>query len=123
MRKLTAEECLAAMAGGEFSHALTGAAPRVAIVLTQSWCPQWAWMKSYLSALPPGEDGEIFWVEYDREEFFEGFMAFKEGTFGNDQVPYVRYYRGGELRAESNFIDKGGFLRLLGGADRPSEAS
>jgi hypothetical protein len=72
-------------------------------------------MRAYLSSLPPGEGTEVFWVEYDLEEFFEPFMRFKEGVFGNDQVPYVRFYRGGKFAAESNFIDKGGFLRHLHG--------
>jgi hypothetical protein len=122
MRKLTKDECLAAIRDGDFGGGLAGAAPAVAIVLTQSWCPQWAWMRSYLSAIPQDGSMEILWVEYDREDFFEDFMRFKESSFGNDQVPYVRYYRGGALAAESNFIDKGGFLRLLSGSNKTSEA-
>jgi hypothetical protein len=113
MRKLTKDECLALLEGGEFAAGLAGAAEAVAIVLTQSWCPQWAWMRSYLAELPPDARMEVFWVEYDLEDFFESFMNFKETSFGSDQVPYVRYYRGGKLAAESNYIDKGGFLRLL----------
>jgi hypothetical protein len=113
MRKLSKDECLALLKDGEFPPGVVGAAEAVAIVLTQSWCPQWAWMKSYLAELPPDAGREVLWVEYDREDFFESFMNFKEGSFGNDQVPYIRYYRGGKLVAESNYIDKGGFLRLL----------
>jgi hypothetical protein len=115
MRKLSRDECLAAVKNGEFAPALRSAAAAVAIVLTQSWCPQWAWMRSYLEALPPDPSRETFWVEYDREDFFEDFMKFKEEVFKNDQVPYARYYHGGLLVAESNFIDQGGFLRLLSG--------
>jgi hypothetical protein len=115
MRKLGREECLALIETGEFGAALLGTAERVAIVLTQSWCPQWAWMRSYLGKLPPDEKREILWVEYDLEDFFESLMKFKEGSFGNDQVPYVRYYNGGKLVAESNFVDQGAFLRLLSG--------
>jgi hypothetical protein len=115
MRKLSREECLAAIAEGEFGAGIIGAAGSVAVVLTQSWCPQWAWMRSYLAALPPEEGARVFWVEYDLEDFFEPLMEFKERVFGNDQVPYVRFYRGGALAAESNFIDRGGFLRRLEG--------
>jgi hypothetical protein len=115
MRKLSRDECFTAMKDGEFAPALRSAAEAVAIVLTQSWCPQWVWMRSYLEALPPDPSREEFWVEYDREDFFEDLMKFKEEVFKNDQVPYVRYYRGGILVAESNFIDQGGFLRLLSG--------
>jgi hypothetical protein len=115
MRRLTRDECLAAVGAGEFAPELLRAAEGVAIVLTQSWCPQWAWMRSYLAELPSEPGLEVLWVEYNLEDFFEPFMRFKETVLGNDQVPYVRYYRGGALSAESNFIDKGGFLRLLSG--------
>lgn len=113
MTHLTREQCLSAVAAGEFSSDVVAAASAVAVVLTQSWCPQWAWMRSYLLSLPETPDLAVFWVEYDREDFFERFMDFKEKILGNDQVPYVRYYRGGALVRETNFIDKGGFLRIL----------
>ncbi len=113
MRKLSAEECKAAIAAGEFAPEITASAPAVAIVLTQSWCPQWMWMKTYLGSFKEDPGIAIFTIEYDRESFFEDFMAFKENVFGNDQVPYVRYYRDGKLVHESNYIDRSGFLRFL----------
>jgi hypothetical protein len=115
MRKLTKDDCLGLLEDGEFAASVVEAAAEVAVVLTQSWCPQWAWMRSYLAELPPDAGREVFWIEYDLEDFFEPFMNFKESAFGNDQVPYIRYYRGGELAAQSNYIDKGGFLRFLSG--------
>jgi hypothetical protein len=115
MRKLTKGECLSLVNTGEFGSEIIAAALSVAVVLTQSWCPQWTWMRSYLSVFPADPSREIYWVEYDLEDFFEPLMRFKEDVFGNDQVPYVRYYRGGKLAAESNYIDQGGFLRLLSG--------
>jgi hypothetical protein len=92
------------------------AAPLVAVVLTQSWCPQWSFMRGYLAqaAAEAGDRARIFFVEYDREPFYEDFMTFKEDGFGNREIPYVRYYRDGVLSAESNFISKQGFLSKLG---------
>jgi hypothetical protein len=113
MQKLSKEDCLALIEKKEFAAHIAGAADSVAIVLTQSWCPQWSWMRSYLESLPPEEGIKVFWVEYDLEDFFEPLMNFKERVFGNFEVPYVRYYRQGSLVAQSNYIDKGGFLRLL----------
>jgi hypothetical protein len=113
MTKLSREACLAAIRDGDFKEA-PKAAPAVALILTQSWCPQWGWMRSYLGAMPESEECAIFWVEYDNEVFFEEFMTFKEDVFGNREVPYVRYYREGRLVGESNFIDQKGFKRLLG---------
>jgi hypothetical protein len=122
MKKLTEGDCLGLIKDGEFAPAIVDAADAVAVVLTQSWCGQWAWMRSYLAELPLDAGSEIFWVEYDLEDFFEPLMKFKEDRFGNDQVPYVRYYRCGRLAAESNYIDKSGFLRILSGENRCSEA-
>ena len=115
MKKLSEADCLDAIRSGEFPPSVIEAAERVAVVLTQSWCPQWTWMRSYLGAMPEEEGTSVFWVEYDHEDFFEPFMQFKENAFRNDQVPYVRYYRGGKLVAESNYIDSGGFHRHLQG--------
>lgn len=103
------------MESGEFSSALRGSHPRVAIVLTQSWCSQWIWMNRYLESASEGEDRAVYWIEYDRECFFDEFMHFKEETFGNRSIPYVRYYRNGVFARESNYIDRGGFLRNLEG--------
>jgi hypothetical protein len=116
LRKLTEAQCRAAIAMGEFEAIVAAAAPRVAVILTQSWCPQWIWMRSYLDAAAAANpETEIFWIEYDREPFFDDFMEFKENVFGNREIPYVRYYRDGKLTRQSNFIDKGGFAQLLGG--------
>lgn len=114
LMKLTTVDCEAAILAGEFPASVLNRAPRVALVLTQSWCPQWKWMRNYLEELPPGDAYAVFFVEYDREAFFQPFMAFKEEHFLNREVPYVRYYQEGTLRRESNFIDRSGFLRLLG---------
>ncbi len=111
--RLTEEQCRAALARGEFGPEVIGAAGSVALVLTQSWCPQWTWMRSYLEDLPDSPDRRIHYVEYDREPFFEDFLAFKEDRLGNREIPYVRYYRRGRLSAESNFVSKDGFLRRL----------
>jgi hypothetical protein len=119
MRKLSESDCRACIEAGDFPAGVIGAAESVAVVMTQSWCSQWAWMRSYLEAEADGGDLAVFWVEYDQEGFFEPFLAFKENVFGNREVPYVRYYRGGSLAAQSNFVDRGRFLTLLGLPGRP----
>ena len=113
LRKLAEEECRFAIASGEFAPEITFSSPYVALILTQSWCPQWIWMRHYLQDLATDPDVSLFWLEYDRESFFDDFLEFKEETLENRQVPYVRYYRGGSLTHESNYIDRSGFLRYL----------
>ena len=111
--RLTEAQCRAAMAHGEFGPEVPGSAETVIVALTQSWCPQWAAMSAMLSSLPERPSLRAFFVEYDREPFFEDFMAFKEKTLGNDLVPYLRYYRGGSLARTSNFLDKASLLRII----------
>lgn len=104
------------MKAGEFPAETISAAPAVAIILTQSWCPQWRFLSFYLKDVESECEGclDIAVLEYDKEPFFEDFMNFKERHFGNYEVPYIRYYRDGALVAESNFISRQGFLDRLG---------
>ena len=114
LRRLSEADCRAAIREGDFLPGVAGAAPRVAVVLTQSWCPQWVHLRSRLEALPAEGSPEVFWVEYDLEPFFDEFMAWKEDALGNREVPYVRYYRDGRLVATSNYVDQRGFLDRFG---------
>lgn len=101
MERLRDEAALATIEHGELPDEVRSAADRVAVVLTQSWCPDWTVMRDYLDSLT--QDGlKVFYLEYDRESFFREFVQVKESGFGNALIPYVRYYRGGGLVAESN---------------------
>jgi hypothetical protein len=107
--KLSTGQCAQAMAGSEFGEDVRKAARRVAVILTQSWCPQWPAMRSWLDAALAEADARAFYVEYDNEPFFEQFIVWKEDVLGNRSVPYVRYYRDGVLVAESNYTSKSAF--------------
>ena len=121
IRKLTEAECRAAMETGDFDPALvTG--PAATIILTQSWCPQWKAMKSYLpqaEAALSAALGEVrfYYAEYDVENWesleHDAFMSFKEHTFNNREIPYVRYYRNGVYTRDSNYISLDGFKSRL----------
>ncbi len=109
MINLTERQCRDLMENGEFGADVLEAADRVAVVLTQGWCPQWTYLRSKLDGLR--EEGlELFFVEYDTEPFFREFMSYKERILGNDQVPYLRYYRGGKLVSQSNYVGLRDFL-------------
>ena len=88
--------------------------PLTAIVLTQSWCPQWENMKKMFSELQTESssagDINIWFIEYDKKPYFEEFMNFKESVFENDQVPFVLYYCKDALVNQSNFVSKASFL-------------
>ena len=124
IRKLTEAECQAAMETGEFDADLVSG-PAAAIILTQSWCPQWKAMKAYLpkaeADLSTGNtqnDVKFYYVEYDIENWEslgnEAFMTFKENTFNNREIPYVRYYKNGAYTRDSNYVSLDGFRSRLG---------
>ena len=112
MRVLTETECRGAIKKGEFE--LPEPSDVAALILTQSWCPQWKAMKNYLGdaekALPALK---IFYIEYDLTPFFEDFMTFKENTYDNREIPYVRYYKEGKCVSSSNYVSLDGFLHRL----------
>ena len=105
------------MEKGEFDAALVSG-PAAAIILTQSWCPQWAAMKAYLAKAEAAlGDVRLYYVEYDIEPWKNlengAFMAFKETTFKNRDIPYVRYYRNGIFSRDSNYLSLDGFKSRL----------
>ena len=106
------------MAAGEIPQEMTGISGRVAVILTQSWCPQWKAMDAYLARMAKAEnsgtaDLVVFYLCYDQLAFGREFMRFKETRFSNDQVPLVLYYRDGRLKETTNYVSESGFLSLF----------
>jgi hypothetical protein len=118
IRELREAECREAMEKGEFDASLVSG-PAAAIILTQSWCPQWAAMKAYLADIAKAApDVNLYYVEYDIAAWNQlesrAFMTFKENNYHNREIPYVRYYRNGGFSRDSNFISAEGFKSRLG---------
>ncbi len=114
-KQLTEEQIHAAMSDGEFPKEVRHSGPDVAVVLTQDWCPEWKIMKMWLRSLekrnrPEDIDIEIYELEYNRLDSRDEFVEFKEDVLGNSFVPYVRYYRNGNLIDESNYVKRDSFL-------------
>jgi hypothetical protein len=114
---LTQEAARAAIALGDFPASVI-AGPRVAVVMTQNWCPDWFIMKSWLGRLersgePTTFDIDVYVFVYNRAPFFREFMEHKEQSFGNYLIPYVRCYRDGKLVAEGNRFSAGSFLKVF----------
>ncbi|MCL2094134.1 MAG: hypothetical protein FWH12_08075 [Treponema sp.] len=119
MRKLTEAECQTALDGGDFAGDLLSV-PGAAVILTQSWCPQWAAMKTFLPAVEKAlPEARIYFIEYDIEAWEkisnQDFMDFKEKVFNNREIPYIRYYQNGVFSKDSNFISEDGFKSRLTG--------
>jgi hypothetical protein len=112
-RELAREQAEFAMRQGEFDEGVRGASPLVAVVLTQDWCGQWTAMDSYLSEMAeryPELELTVFQLEYNRVEYFQEFLRFKERVLGNAVIPYVRYYQDGRLVGQSNYVSERQFL-------------
>lgn len=115
-RNITEEQAKVIMEKGDIPEDFRRYSRKVAVVLTQGWCPQWRAMNSYLSRLGwEKTDSEIvvFVLVYDRLSFFYDFMRFKESRFHNDHIPYVRFYRDGGFVVDSNYIGEPDFLHIL----------
>jgi hypothetical protein len=114
LKAISEGQALDCMKHGEFGKEIIASNSCVAIVLTQGWCPQWSSLQHTIEQLnEPRLD--VWMFVYDHASIFEEFLEFKEGVFGNDEIPYVRYYRGGRLVGESNAVSKQEFVeRALG---------
>lgn len=103
------------MRHGEFDSDVIAAAPNVAVVLSQDWCGQYAALSRAIDEMAANPASghpsvTVFELLYNRVDYFEAFMRFKETTWRNREIPYVRYYRDGRLVGESNYVGPESFL-------------
>jgi len=119
IQELTDSQARHAMRSGEFGSDVTGRARRVAVVLTQGWCPQWKTMRRWLGDLAerdPNTDPDVwvFELEYDGKDYFDEFLRTKEELWRNRLVPYLRYYADGRLVGETNSVSEPRFFSMFG---------
>ena len=105
------QEIDAMLAEGEIPVSIRQASDKVAVILTQDWCPQWHDMDRYLPEF--ADQVTVYALSYNRHPRFHELMGFKENTFGNYEVPYLRYYVKGQLITTSNFLPRNTFAALL----------
>jgi hypothetical protein len=111
LRLLSQDQIDQTIAAGEFPPSVRQAAERVVVVMTQDWCPQWHDMARWLPEFC--DRAAIFCLVYNTRPDFGRIMAFKETVFGNYEVPYLRYYRQGELLLACNWLPKATFAAML----------
>ena len=118
-KQLTVERAKSAMETGEFPKEVIGSNKHVAVVLTQDWCSQWSQMKFWLKSLekeespegsPQDLDIDVYEFVYNTVDIFQSFMDFKERSFKNGLIPYIRYYSNGNFTGDSNFTSSPSFL-------------
>lgn len=108
-KSLTPAQVQATITLGEFPPEVVPAGRNVAVIMTQSWCGQWLIMQPWIGKEARKQDQpeiDVYVLEYDREPFFQEFLAFKEKVFGNESVPYIRFYKDGRFVRDANAIGK-----------------
>jgi hypothetical protein len=119
MKSISKDQAFACITHKEFSEGILLSAEKVVVVLTQSWCPQWLAMKPFIDG---HVNCKVYYLEYDLTDYFDKFREFKEKIFGNDQIPYIRYYQNGRLTNTSNFLPEDMYRKKLGIASSPESA-
>jgi hypothetical protein len=110
---LSAQEALHAIRHGEFSPEVICSNKKVAVIMTQDWCPQWKSMCEWLHLTKDDPDLHLYEMIYNQIDCFEQFLDLKENRWRNSQIPYVRYYVDGKLVCESNYAALETFLSNL----------
>ena len=86
-------------------------------MLTQDWCGQWAAMDGYLAEMgsrQPELELTVFQLEYNRVDYFQEFLRFKEQVLGNARHP-LRALLPGRIAwsAQSNYVSERQFLSFF----------
>ena len=109
MKEISDKQASYIIENKKIPHDILQSSEKVAIVLTQDWCPQWTYMQRWLTKTE--ENGiKTFYLSYNNKNYYSEFMGVKEETFGNALVPYVRYYKNGNYVDDSNYVSEELFL-------------
>lgn len=111
-RIVSKEQVYYAIKNGEFGKEIIEAG-NVLVVMTQDWCPQWTSMKSVVYESDIEQDIMVFELVYNGTEYYNDFMKFKENTFKNHEIPYMRFYRNGTMGFECNYTGRQAFKDKL----------
>ncbi len=113
-KQINIEQAKYAVKSGEFDKDVIASKNKVILVLTQDWCSQWRSMKGWIYDMETAEDIDIYEFEYNKTDYFDEFLSFKESHWKNDQVPYLRFYRDGAFIRDTNYISRSTFTEILG---------
>lgn len=103
---LSKEQVLYAVNNGEFGSDVISSETFVVVIMTQDWCPQWHNMQRWVYELKPENSVNVYELIYNNTDFFNEFKNFKENQWKNYEIPYLRFYKNGQLFNETNYIGK-----------------
>lgn len=78
----------------------------ILVVFTQDWCPNWKNLNDELlnNKETTEIDIDLYTAIYNKSKLFEDFKSFKEDFWLSHLIPYLRYYKNGELLWETNHL-------------------
>lgn len=96
----------------EVSDNIKKASENVLAIFTQDWCTDWQSLERDLNSNEKTDsiDLTVFICKYNESPLYEPFMNFKENTWKNEFIPYLRYYKNGNFVKDSNHLP---FQRLI----------
>ena len=109
MKEISDSQAAYIIENKEIPEEILNSSEKVAVILTQDWCPQWTFMERWLDNTEK-QGIKTYYISYNKKSYFYDFMSVKESTFANALVPYVRYYKNGEFIDDSNFVSEELFL-------------
>jgi hypothetical protein len=112
LKIITKEQAIYAIQHKEFEKCIIHSKDKVAVLMTQDWCPQWSRMQGWLANLNESSGIDAYLLIYNGQDFFEDFLNFKENHWNNSFIPYIRYYYKGNLKTQTNAVSKEVFLSL-----------
>ncbi len=126
--QLTEEHVQRVIDYGELPDEVLKERSNVAVILTQGWCPQWKAMDVWLTAAQNNAEPQEYELSvrcfvYDKSPLFKQFRRFKEKTWGNHHVPYVRYYKDGKLVDETNYVPAQEFFSRFASPEHTASAA
>lgn len=112
-KMLNEEQVKNAVKNGEFDSEVIKSKGKVVLIMTQDWCPQWHDLRSWVYSLDISEDIDVYELEYNKVNYCDEFMNFKENQWDNSNIPYLRFYKNGKLIKETNYISKQEFIKIV----------
>ncbi len=108
MKEIADDQAAYIIKTGNLPDEILSSGEKVAIIFTQDWCPQWMIMKQWLGSMEK-KGINTYYLVYNKKSYFNDFMKTKESVWKNDLIPYVRYYRDGKYKNDSNYVSKMSF--------------
>ena len=112
-KQINTEQAMYTIESGEFDKEIIASKNKVVVIMTQDWCPQWKDLRSWVYEIETDEDIDIYELEYNKVDYFNAFMNFKENHWKNHNIPYLRFYKDGSLNKETNYIEEQQFLDIM----------